>query len=244
MTLNGVNGADNSGKPIQAYEGISVDTIKEKGSKADVRAINIYDTNNDGYLTGAEVSVFNNTQRTLSDDGKTLTITNQQDGKNQEYKITSSNDLLDSQYRVIVEDNGNYKHVHEGVDIHEGLQEMRLFENGIKYMQSANVDNDDYSENVMHGDISLGENGKVDINVDTGKVYIEGAEGTSNSVGGARIDLTIKDSEIERISVNNSDVTLDGVHDRTLFFETDTDVSLKGKSTLNQNNSSIDVNEE
>ena len=104
--------------------------------------------------------------------------------------------------------------------------------------------NDDYIEHFMHGNISLGENGKVDINVDTGNVYIEGAEGTSNSVGGARIDLTIKDSEFERISVNDSDVTLDGVHDRTLFFETDTDVSLNGKSTLNQNNSSIDVNEE
>ena len=187
--------------------------------------------------------MFNNTQRTLSDDGITLTITNQQDGKNQEYKITSSNDLLDSQPRGIVDDDGNYKRVHEGVDIHEGLQEMHLFENGISYMQRANIDNDDYSENFMHGNISLGENGKVDINVDTGKVYIEGAEGTRNSVGGASIDLTIKDSEFERIYVNNSDVTLDGVHDRTLFFETDTDVSLKGKSTLNQNNSSIDINE-
>ena len=220
MTLNGVNGADNSGKSIQAYEGISVDLIKEKGSKADARAINIYDTNNDGYLTGSEVSVFNNTQRRLSDDGKTLTITNQQDGKNQEYNITSSEPEIDPQ-------TGNPGEA----------SELALYEDSFLFMKHAHI-------GYVRGHIGLGKNAKVDINVDSKKAYIEGAEGTDNRVQVNSFDLTIKDSEIAEITANGGSIELDNVHDRTLFFETDTTVKLpEGNSVLNHKNSSIEVNE-
>lgn len=222
MALDGVNGADNSGKSIQAYEGISVDLIKEKGSKADARAINIYDTDNDGYLTGTEVSVFNNTRRTLSDDGKTLTITNQQDGKNQEYKITSS-----SGHELDPSTNPGEWH------------EMAIREDRFSFFRSG-----DKIEGDVCGSISLGNNGRIDINLETNKVYIEGAEGTDNRVDVNSFDLTIKDSEIAEITANGGSIELDNVHDRTLFFETDTTVKLpEGNSVLNHKNSSIEVNE-
>ena len=97
----------------------------------------------------------------------------------------------------------------------------------------------------VDGHIGLGKNGKVDINVDSNKVYIEGAEGTDNTVRVNSFDLTIKNSEINYIAATNTSVTLDGVHDRTLFFETDTTVILPaGDSVLNHKDSSIEVNEE
>ena len=135
--------------------------------KIDVRAINIYDYAGDGKLTGSEVSVFNNTQRTLSDDGK----------------------------------------------------------------------------HTMQGAFEPGPDAKVDINVDTGEMSIKGAVGTDNLVGGVNVELNVENSEFKEISVTNSNLILDCVHDRSLFFETNTNVELKGNSIINQKDSQIDVNE-
>ncbi len=234
MAGNDVNNVGSTGnnQSMQAYEGISVDKIKKEGSKADARAINIYDTDNNGRLEGAEVTVFNNTQRTLSKDGKTLSIFNNQDGKNQRIDITSSHDVLDSQDHL--DSKGNL--VYEG----EELEQMAYTGNSLLFAQDKWV-NPESRQHYIAGYMELGDNAHINLNVDKGTLSVSGVEGTKNYIYSDLADVNVQNSEINKISMNGGTLNADGVHDRTVFFETDTTVETDGNTTIKQNNSSLEI---
>lgn len=237
--VNNVGGAGKNQQPIQAYEGISVDKIKKEGTKADARSINIYDTNNDGQLTGDEVSTFNNTKRTLSADGKKLSIFNNQDGKNQRIDITSSNEVLDDQLHF--DKNGNF--VQEG----DLPVSMELSDDGISFTQMNNnyvQKNGEKLYNYINARIQFGDKTHVDLNIDKNSLSVSNAKGTTNYIYASNTDINVKNSEINTINMSGGTLNADGVNDRTLIFDTDTEVITDGNTTINQKNSSLNIKKE
>ncbi len=79
------------------------------------------------------------------------------------------------------------------------------------------------------------------MNFEENKLSVINAEGTENRFTAMNMDVEVENSEINRIRMYNGSLTTDGVHDKTLWFETDTTVETDGDTTINQKDSSLDI---
>ena len=79
------------------------------------------------------------------------------------------------------------------------------------------------------------------MNFEENKLSVINAEGTENRFSASNTDVEVENSEINEITMYGGSLTTDGVHDKTLWFETDTIVETDGDTTINQKDSSLDI---
>ena len=215
---NNVGPAGREPKPIQAYDGIKTDTIKEKGTKADARSVDIFDRNNDGKLSASEVSVFNNTKRELSDDGKKLTLQYNLGEFSNNVEITQSNDNLEK---------SSIRFYGSAIEID--------YQNGDASL-SGGIYNNPYEAD---------SNAYIKLNLDENKVSVSGAhESNASNIEAANMEVNISNSTFDTIKMKGGTLNADKLYDTTSFgIDIDADVYTDGKTMVNVKDSDVDFHE-
>ena len=80
------------------------------------------------------------------------------------------------------------------------------------------------------------------IDLVNGKVTVEGAKG---NLYGRNIDLTVKNSDIDKIGINGGKVKLQNVKDKGLIHDSATEIKTDSKTIVNADtNSKVRINNE
>ncbi len=188
---------------VQAYAGMSVETVKAQGSEGQKLMVSLFDKNQDGKLDKQEAEHFNN-YRFKTEEGK-IRMTNINNGTELE----------------LIYDNFEEDVLH----LYKGKPLNRL--NSYLFKNEA-------GENCYFS--KLTDAVKTIIDMVTGKVAIEGAKPArircGSSLWGNNIELSVKDSDVNEININNGTLELENTKNRGLIFDSATKVKTDGKSTI------------
>lgn len=188
---------------VQAYAGMSVETVKAQGSEGQKLMVSLFDKNQDGKLDKQEAEHFNN-YRFKTEEGK-IRMTNINNGTELE----------------LIYDNFEEDVLH----LYKGKPLNRL---------NSYIFKNEAGENCYFS--KLTDAVKTIIDMVTGKVAIEGAKPArircGSSLWGNNIELSVKDSDVNEININNGTLELENTKNRGLIFDSATKVKTDGKSTI------------
>ncbi len=188
---------------IQTHAGMSVETVKRNGSEGQKLMVMLFDSNRDGILDKREAEHFNR-YRFTTEEGK-ISMTNIENG-----------DVLELKYDNFEED---VLHLYKGEPLN--------------YPHDFTFKNKDGKSCYFS---KLTRAAKTVIDMVTGKVTIEGAKPAGmrcpSNIYGRNIELTVKDSDVEEISITNSKLNLENTKDEGIIFDSATKVQTDEKSTI------------
>lgn len=188
---------------VQAYAGMSVETVKAQGSEGQKLMVSLFDKNQDGKLDKQEAEHFNN-YRFKTEEGK-IRMTNINNGTELE----------------LIYDNFE----EDVLDLYKGKPLNRL--NSYIFKNEAG---ETCYFSMLTGAV------KTVIDMVTGKVAIEEAKPAGircgSSLRGNNIELSVKDSDVNEISINNGTLELENTKNRGLIFDSATKVKTDGKSII------------
>ena len=188
---------------VQAYAGMSVETVKAQGSEGQKLMVSLFDKNQDGKLDKQEAEHFNN-YRFKTEEGK-IRMTNINNGTELE----------------LIYDNFE----EDVLQLYKGKPLNRL--NSYLFKNEA-------GENCYFSKLTGAV--KTVIDMVTGKVAIEEAKPAGircgSSLWGNNIELSVKDSDVNEININNGTLELENTKNRGLIFDSATKVKTDGKSTI------------
>lgn len=223
MTNPQVNPQVRAQAKLHIYEGMSVDTVKRDGSDGQKIAVTLFDTDGNGKLEGAEVTRMNNC--TFKSEPNKLTIWEKQnDGTKSQLEIKYKN--LDELYNT-------YKD--------KALNLISSFGRNISFsFNKYQKDGQEYCKNYV-GFVGNSYK-KISIDMPNAKVTVDGADG---NIYGRDIDLTVKNSDAEKISTHGGKIKLENTKNKGLLWDSPTRVKTNGKTVVKQDaNSEAEVRTE
>ena len=202
---------------VQIYEGMSVETVKKEGSTGQKIAVPLFDNDGNGKLEGYEVTRMNRCNF-KSESGKLTIFENREDGKRREMEIKY----------------GSLEELYTFAPSGRALNDMNHFffgcyeKNGQKYHKHSFSKVADYE--------------KISIDMSNAKVTVQGAEG---NLYARDIELSVKDSDLEKISIKGGKLKLENVKDEGLLWDSATEVKSDGKTVVSADaNSKYEVSKE
>ena len=188
---------------IQAYAGMSVETVKAQGSEGQKLMVSLFDKNQDGKLDKQEAEHFNN-YRFKTEEGR--------------IKMT---DINDGSELELIYDNFEEDVLHT----YNGKPLNRLH----NYLFKNKAGEDCYFAKLTGAVKTVIDmvNGKV--TVEGAK---PSGIGSGSSLWGNNIELTVKNSDVEEIHIKNGSLKLENTKDKGLIFDSAVKVETDGKSTI------------
>ena len=207
---------------LHIYEGMSVDTVKRNGSDGQKIAVPLFDVDGNGKLEGAEVACMNNCTFELAPNKLTI--------------WAKQNDGTKSQLEI------KYNNLDELYDTYKGK--------ALNSMHGKNIFNFGFNKYLKDGEECcknfvgfVGKNyKKISIDMPNAKVTVDGADG---NIYGRDIDLTVKNSDAEKIRNHGGKVKLENTKNKGLLWDSPTRVETDGKTVVKQDaNSEAEVRTE
>ncbi len=188
---------------IQAYAGMSVETVKAQGSEGQKLMVSLFDKNQDGKLDKQEAEHFNN-YRFKTEEGR--------------IKMT---DINDGSELELIYDNFEEDVLHT----YNGKPLNRLHH----YLFKNKAGEGCYFAKLTGAVKTVIDmvNGKV--SVEGAK---PSGIGSVSSLWGNNIELTVKNSDVEEIHIKNGSLKLENTKDKGLIFDSAVKVETDGKSTI------------
>lgn len=188
---------------IQAYAGMSVETVKAQGSEGQKLMVSLFDKNQDGKLDKQEAEHFNN-YRFKTEEGR--------------IKMT---DINDGSELELIYDNFEEDVLHT----YNGKPLNRLH----NYLFKNKAGEGCYFAKLTGAVKTVIDmvNGKV--SVEGAK---PSGIGSVSSLWGNNIELTVKNSDVEEIHIKNGSLKLENTKDKGLIFDSAVKVETDGKSTI------------
>ena len=188
---------------IQAYAGMSVETVKARGSEGQKLMVSLFDKNQDGKLDKQEAEHFNN-YRFKTEEGR--------------IKMT---DINDGSELELIYDNFEEDVLHT----YNGKPLNRLH----NYLFKNKAGEGCYFAKLTGAVKTVIDmvNGKV--SVEGAK---PSGIGSVSSLWGNNIELTVKNSDVEEIHIKNGSLKLENTKDKGLIFDSAVKVETDGKSTI------------
>ncbi len=190
-------------KRIQAYSGISVETVKAHGSDGQKLMVSLFDRNHDGKLDELEAEHFNS-YRFKTEEGK-IRMTDINDGTELELIYDNfEKDVLHLYKGVTLNDLERYSFKNEAGESCYFAKIIKAAKTVIDMVTGKVV-----IEGAKPSGIRCGSN-----------IY------------GRNIELSVKDSDVSEIHIKNGTLELENTKNRGLIFDSATKVETDGKSVI------------
>lgn len=187
---------------LEIYEGITVETVKQKGSDGQKMMVSLFDQNRDGVLDEREAAYFNSCNFKV-EEGKITMYENKNDG---------TKNILELKYDNFEEDILNEYNGHP--------------------LNSPHHFNFKNNKGESCAFAKLAQATKTCIDMITGKVTIEGVKEGDTWIGANNVDLTVKNSDINEIKISGGSLKLENTKDETILWDRETTIVTDGKTTI------------